>query len=179
MDNIKVVSTKQITGRIVLVRGEKVLLDMHLAEIYEVETRALKQAVRRNLDLFPEDFIFRLTQSEIEVMVSQNVIPSLQSLGGSIPFAFTETGVAMLSSVLKSKRARQTNIYIMRAFVALRKIALDSSDLRLEIENIKLKLGNHEKNIELVFNYLDELVKKNEQPDHERTSIGYQIVRDE
>lgn len=173
----KVIPTEKIVSRIVFIRGEKVLLDMHLAEIYNVETRALKQAVRRNQDLFPDDFMFVLTQEEIDWMVSQNVIPSNQSLGGSIPFAFTEAGVAMLSSVLKSKRAKQMNIYIMRAFVALRKIVLDNSDLSIEIENIKVKIGNQEKSIEVVFQYLDELLKNKSKPEPDRKFIGYQIKK--
>ena len=152
-------------------------MDMHLAEIYNVETRALKQAVRRNQDLFPDDFMFVLTQEEIDWMVSHFVIPSNQSLGGSIPFAFTEAGVAMLSSVLKSKRAKQVNIYIMRAFVALRKIVLDNSDLSIEIENIKVKIGNQEKSIEVVFQYLDELLKNKSTPEPDRKFIGYQIKK--
>ena len=152
------------------------MLDLHLAEIYGVENRALKQAVRRNLDLFPDDFMFVLSETEIEIMVSQNLIPSKQSLGGAYPFAFTETGVAMLSSVLKSKRAREINIAIMRAFVALRKMALSNAELKLEIEYIKKKVINHDKNIELVFQYLDELLQKKtiKEP---RIKIGYKMPK--
>jgi hypothetical protein len=139
-----------------------------------VETRALKQAVRRNLDLFPADFMFVLTEKEIETIMSQNVIPSRQYLGGSVPYAFTETGVAMLSSVLKSKRAREMNIAIMRAFVALRKMLLNNTELRLEIEYIKKKVDNHGKNIELVFQYLDELLEKQENP-KPRKEVGFKI----
>jgi hypothetical protein len=87
-------------------KSEKIMLDVHLAELYGVETRVLKQAVRRNRGNFPEDFMFELTEDEIEMVVSQNVIPHKKFLGGSTPFAFTETGVAMLSSVLKSASAR-------------------------------------------------------------------------
>ena len=111
-------------------------------------------------------------------MVSQNVIPSKQHLGGSAPFAFTETGVAMLSSVLKSKRAKEMNIAIMRAFVALRKMLLNNTESRLEIEYIKKKVDNHDKNIELVFQYLDELLEKKEAPEAPRKSIGYKIGPD-
>ena len=165
---------EQIISKIIVLREEKVILDIHIAEIYGVETRVLKQAVRRNSDLFPDDFMFVLNEVETEIVVSQNVIPSKQHLGGSIPFAFTETGVAMLSSVLKSKKAKEMNIAIMRAFVALRKMLLDNTKLRLEIEYIKKKVDNHDKNIELVFKYLDELlVKKEETP--MRKSIGYQL----
>ena len=163
---------ERIIRQIIVLREEKVMLDVHLAELYGVETRALKQAVRRNMDLFPKDFMFVLTEKEVEIVVSQNVIPSKQHLGGSNPFAFTETGVAMLSSVLKSKRAKEMNIAIMRAFVALRKMLLSNTELRLEIEYIKKKVDNHGKNIELVFQYLDELLEKNENP-KPRKPIGF------
>lgn len=165
-----------IIKKILVLRGEKVMLDFHLAEVYGVENRALKQAVRRNLDLFPDDFMFVLTEQEIEIMVSQNVIPSKQFLAGTYPFAFTETGVAMLSSVLKSKRAKEMNIAIMRAFVALRKMILNNAELRLEIEYIKKKVINHDKNIELVFQYLDELLAKKETK-KPRVQIGYKIPK--
>lgn len=150
------------------------MLDIHLAEIYEVETRVLKQAVRRNMDLFPDDFMFKLTEKEVGMVISQNMIHSRQSLGGSNPFAFTETGVAMLSSVLKSKRAREMNIAIVRAFVALRKMLLSHTELRLELDNIKKKVENHSRNIELVFQYIDELIEKkeNQKP---RTAIGFKV----
>jgi len=172
------VPQEQIINKIVVLRDERVILDVHLAEIYGVETRALKQAVRRNMDLFPDDFMLALTEKEIDMVVSQNVIPSRQHLGGSIPFAFSETGVAMLSSVLKSKRAREMNIAIMRAFVALRKMLLNNAELRLEIEVIKKKIDNHDKNIELVFQYLDELLEKKVEPQAERQGIGYKIKSD-
>lgn len=164
-------------SKILFLRDEKVMLDVHLSEIYGVETRALKQAVRRNIDLFPADFMFSLTENEIDLVVSQNVIPSKQHLGGSIPFAFTETGVAMLSSVLKSKRAREMNIAIMRAFVALRKMLLNNTELRLEIEKIKSKVDNHNKNIELVFQYLDELLEKQEKPKPRQVIEGFKIKK--
>ena len=103
----------QAEQRILLLRGQKVMLDFHLAERYAVETRALKQAVRRNPDRFPVDFMFELTPEDVRLLVSQNVIPRLGKLGGAIPMAFTEQGVAMLSSVLRGDRAVQVNIAIM------------------------------------------------------------------
>ena len=118
--------------------------------------------------------MFILTEKEVDLMVSQNVIPSKQYLGGSNPFAFTEAGVAMLSSVLKSKRAKEMNIAIMRAFVSMRKMLFDSTEFRLELEYIKRKLDNHGKNIELVFQYLDELAERNENPKR-RNEIGFKI----
>ncbi len=106
------------------IRGYKVMLDMDLAKIYEVETRVLKQAVRRNIDRFPSDFMFQLTEIEMQHLVSQHVIPTLNHFGGAKPFAFTEQGIAMLSSVLKSKKAIHMNISIMRAFVMMRQWAI-------------------------------------------------------
>ena len=173
---IAVIPQESIMKQIFALRGHKIMLDIHLAELYKVETRALKQAVRRNLDLFPSDFMFVLTDIEVDLMVSQSVIPSRQHLGGAQPFAFTETGVAMLSSVLKSNRAREMNIAIMRAFVALRRILIDNTELRLVIEEIRRKTDNNTKNIEVVFQYLDELIEKkeNQKP---RKSIGYKIPK--
>ena len=160
-----------ITNKIYLIRNQKVMLDRDLASLYEVETRVLKQAVRRNIERFPEDFMFELTKEEFENLRSQFVT---SSRGGSryLPMAFTEQGVAMLSSVLKSKRAIEVNIKIIRVFTKIRTLLNDNLSLQLEIETIKKKLSNHDKNIELVFNYLDELLEKkeNQKP---RTKVGY------
>lgn len=170
-----IVPEERILNRIVVLRGEKVMLDVHLAELYGVENRALKQAVRRNIDLFPEDFMFDLTASEIESVVSQNVIPSKQHLGGAVPFAFTETGVAMLSSVLKSKRAKEMNIAIMRTFVALRKMALNYSEIMGALEDIRKKVSGQDQQINLIFEYLKQLeqTKQKESVQAERKRIGY------
>jgi hypothetical protein len=107
-------------------RDEKVMLDFHLAELYGIETRVLKQAVKRNIERFPDDFMFELTENKL---VSQLVIPSKSYTGGAVPFAFTETGVAMLSSVLKSKLAVGINIAIMRTFIMLRKMLYNFKEL--------------------------------------------------
>src|SRR6476620_1258666 len=110
-------------GRSILeIRGQKVLLDRDLAALYGVKAIALRQQVARNRTRFPDDFMFQLTADEAESLVSQNVIPSRRSLGGSLPYAFTQEGVAMLSSVLRSERAVAVNISIMRAFVRLREM---------------------------------------------------------
>jgi hypothetical protein len=114
----------QIKNSILEIRGINVILDFELAKLYEVETRVLKQAVRRNIERFPSDFMFQLTEIEMQHLVSQNVIPTLNHFGGAKPFAFTEQGIAMLSSVLKSKKAIHMNISIMRAFVMMRQWAI-------------------------------------------------------
>lgn len=145
-----------------LIADKIIILDVHLADFYNIETRALKQAVRRNRERFPDDFMYELTDTEIDQVVSQTVIPSKKHFGDAIPFAFTENGVAMLSSVLKSKKAVENNIAIMRTFTILRKALLQHQELIQEIFSIKNKLKNHDKNIELVFNYLDELLEKQE-----------------
>jgi hypothetical protein len=128
-----------IERRIFLMRGHRVMLDRHLAELYRVRPIALRQQVKRNWNRFPEDFMFRLSKSEAEDLVSQNVIPSRRSLGGFLPYAFTEQGVAMLSSVLHSERAAQVNIAIMRAFVKLRELMATHKDLAEELDRLEKK----------------------------------------
>lgn len=130
------------------------MLDVHLAELYGVETRALKQAVKRNIERFPEDLMFELTESEIKAVVSQNVIPHKKFFGGAKPFAFTETGVAMLSSVLKSKRAIEMNLAIMRTFVALRKIALNYDEIMKKLKAMETKYNKKFKDIFTALEYL-------------------------
>jgi len=157
-----------ILKKIVVLRSEKVILDVHLAELYGVETRTLKQAVRRNMERFPaDDFMFELTEDEIDVVVSQNVIPHKKYLGGANPFAFTETGVAMLSSVLKSKTAIEMNIAIIRAFVALRKIASNYKEV-LEIM-IEMR-SQYDAQFEEVYTALEKLINPPREP---RPRIGF------
>jgi len=160
-----------ISGKIYLIRGQKVMLDNDLAELYTVETKQLKRQVRRNMERFPEDFMFELTQQEFEILRSQF---GTSNWGGTryMPMAFTEQGVAMLSSVLNSPTAIRVSIQIIRVFTKIREILTDSLSVKLEIEEIKKKLTNHGKNIELVFNYLDELIDKKENTEP-RKKIGY------
>ncbi len=164
-----------IASKIITIRDEKVMLDIHLSELYEVETRALKQAVRRNKDRFPDDFIYELTDDEIEVVVSQNVIPSKRHLGGAIPFAFTENGVAMLSSVLKSKKALAVNIAIMRTFTMLRRMLLLQKDIILEISQIRKQLQEQDNNIMLIFEYMKQFeeAKQQQLEQANRKRIGF------
>lgn len=162
-----------ITSKIYLIRGEKVMLDRDLAELYGVETKYLKRQVRRNLLRFPEDFMFELTHEEFNIWRSQFVTSNQDKMGLRYPpFAFTETGVAQLSGVLNSERAILINNQIMRVFIKMRSMLMDTMTLKLDIEDIKKKLENQDKNIELVFNYLDELIQKQENPEPRR-QIGY------
>lgn len=171
MSNKPIIPEEVVISKIYYIREQKVMLDSDLAELYGVETRVLNQQVKRNQDRFPEDFMFRLTETEWEALKSQN---ATASWGGrrNPPYAFTEHGVLMLSSVLNSPKAIEINIQIMRIFTKLREMLTDNLNLRLEIEEIKKKLTNQSKNIELVFSYLDELIEKKENP-KQRPKIGY------
>ncbi len=162
---------EMIMQKIYFVRNEKVMLDKDLASLYEVETKQLKRAVKRNLSRFPKDFMFLLSDDEFNNLRSQF---DTSSWGGTryVPMAFTEHGVLMLSSILNSRRAINVNIQIMRIFTRVRRLLTDNLSVKLEIEEIKKKLKNQDKNIELVFSYLDELIEKQENP-LPRRQIGY------
>ncbi len=162
-----IVVEEKIIKKIVFLRDEKIILDVHLAELYGVETRVLKQAVRRNIDRFPEDFMFELTEEEIETVVSQNVIPHKKYLGGATPFAFTETGVAMLSSVLKSASAIEMNIAIIRAFIALRKVASNYKEIMQILTDMK---NQYDGKFAEIYNALEQLINPPQPP---RNKIGF------
>jgi phosphomevalonate kinase len=164
------VPVQLIERRIYLIRSHKVMLDRDLADLYQVKTIALRQQVKRNQDRFPDDFMFQLTDEEANILVSQNVIPSKQSLGGYLPYAFTQEGVAMLSSVLRSTRAVQVNIAIMRAFVKLREILESNEQLNRKFAAVIRKLGEHDKYFKVVF---DELKKLTNQPSPPSRQIGF------
>ena len=160
-----------ISNKIYLIRDQKVMIDRDLAELYQVETKQLKRQVRRNIVRFPNDFMLELIVQEHENLRSQF---GTSSLGGTryAPMVFTEQGVAMFSSVLNSEKAIAVNIKMIRIFTKMGEYLTDNLSVRLKIEEIKKKLSNHSKNIELVFNYLDELIDKKQQPTP-ITSIGY------
>ncbi|MGN6641208.1 MAG: ORF6N domain-containing protein, partial [Mucilaginibacter sp.] len=157
-------------------RGKKVMLDSDLARLYEIETKQLKRQVRRNIERFPEDFMFELTTEEC--LVSRSQIGTLKQ-GENIkyaPMAFIEQGVAMLSSVLNSKRAIMVNIQIMRTFTKIRQMLANNTELRLEIEKIKNKLDNQDKNMEVVFRYLDELIEERLNQNHGKELVTNQMI---
>ena len=176
----KAVTTQEavIASKIITLRDERVILDVHLANFYGVETRVLKQAVRRNKDRFPADFMYELTNVEIDDVVSQYVIPSKKHFGGAVPFAFTENGIAMLSSVLNSKMAIEVNIAIMRTFTMLRKALLD---IMLEIGNIKKQLTDHGDKILVIFEYLKQVEESKQQQIEQanRKKIGFKRPEEE
>lgn len=164
------VPMETIEQKILLIRGRKVMLSHHLAELYGVETRVLNQAVKRNIDRFHEDFMFCLNEKEAEELVSQHVIPHKKYFGGSLPYAFTEQGIAMLSSILKSKRAVQVNISIMRAFVKLREILSTHKELARKLSVLEQKIENHDAEIKVIFDTIRKLMV---QPAPKQRKIGF------
>ncbi len=151
----ELVPQEKIERRIFVIRGQKVMLGMHLAELYGVETRTLIQAVKRNTERFPEDFMFKLTREEI-MRISQIVISLKYSKRA---YVFTEQGVAMLSSVLRSKRAIQVNIAIMRAFVRLKQVLATHKELARKLKEIEKKVDRHDKYVIVMFEIIKELTK--------------------
>jgi len=173
---IPIITDELIMSNIYFIRGQKVMLDRDLAKLYKIETRTLNQAVRRNINRFPEDFMFQLTTKELENLISQIVISSLPAgksgWGGQrkLPYAFTEQGVAMLSSVLNSPTAIAVNIQIIRVFTRMRALLMTHKDILLQLEKIEKRLGNHDEQIALVFGYLKKLLNP---PQPDRTRIGF------
>ena len=168
-----------IQNKIYEVNGIKIMLDFDLAELYEVETRVLNQAIKRNIDSFPEDFMFRLTKEEWEeisssqiVMMSSQIVMTSKRPKSALPYAFTEHGVTMLASVLKSPKARKMNIAIVRAFVALRKTLLNIENLKSQIQELETK---YDKQFEDIFEAIQFLISDNDRSDKksERIKIGY------
>lgn len=163
-----------ITNKIFVVRGKKVILDNDLAELYDVETRRLNEQVKRNIDRFPADFMFQLTDEEFENLKSQF---ATSSWGGrrKLPHAFTEQDVAMLSGVLHSDRAIKVNIQIMRVFTRMRELLETHKEILAKLDNLERKDIEQEKKIILIFEYLKKLeqVKKQEQDKENRIRVGF------
>ena len=158
-----------VMNKIYRIRGQKVMLDRDLAELYGVETRVLVQAVKRNIDRFPVDFMFQLDDETFRNLKSQIVT---SSWGGTRknPYVFTELGVAMLSSVLRSPRAIQVNIQIMRVYTKLREMLLTHQDLLIKMNELESKVANQDKSIKQVFAYLKQFVQEKKEP---KESIGF------
>jgi phage regulator Rha-like protein len=154
-----------IQNRIYEVRGEKVMLDFDLAELYEVETRVFNQAVKRNIESFPKDFMFRLTEQEWQLLSSSQIVMSLRKHRGSkyLPYAFTEHGVAMLSSILKSDRARKMNIAIIRAFIALRKLVLQKDELSDLLKQLRERIDEHDVQLGNIYDSIENLLDEKEE----------------
>lgn len=178
MEPLKVTETL-IESKIYLIRGQKVMLDFDLADMYSVETKRLKEPVRRNIERFPEDFMFELTKDEVEKLLKE-VIPSRSQIatlkrGQNIkylPFAFTEHGVLMLSSVLRSEEAVQVNIQIMRVYSKMKELLITHKDILMKLEQLERKTDKHDDQIKVIFSYIKKLIEQpKEEPKTER--IGF------
>lgn len=175
-DNLitQIVPVEKVERLIHLARGEKVMLDADLAGLYGVTTGALNRQVKRNADRFPPDFTFQLTNDEAAILKCQNGI-SRSEHGGrrrSLPYVFTEQGVAMLSSVLRSERAVQVNIAIMRAFVSLRRMLTDNKELARKLVELESRLAGHDSAIKTLFDAIRKLMKTPAKP---RREIGFHV----
>ena len=160
-----------IISKIYLIRGQKVMLDRDLAELYGVETKRLKEQVRRNKDRFPEDFMFEMSKEELEDWRSQFATSNREVMGLRVPpFAFTEHGAVMLSSVLNSERAIQANIQIVRIFTRLREALLDNKEVLLKLEQLEKQTGKNSEDIKMIFTALRQLLTPERPP---REQIGF------
>lgn len=179
---------KSIQNRMYEVRGERIMLDRDLAALYETETKALNLAVRRNLKRFPEDFMFQLTKEEADILRFQYETSSFDNKaslrsdtskgwGGTryLPYAFTEQGIAMLSSVVNSDKAINMNIAIMRAFVEIRKVIFSQNDLKEQLKEIKERLGEHDAQLNHIYDAMENILdeKAAERKWNERERIGF------
>jgi hypothetical protein len=169
----QLIPVERIEKAILLIRGEKVMLDVDLAALYAVPTKALIQAAKRNLERFPDDFMFPLTVKEFTTLRSQIVTSKGRGGRRSPPYAFTEQGVAMLSSVLKSKRAIQVNLAIMRTFVRLRQMMAAHSDLANRLRELEAKFEEHDQKFRVVFDAIRELIAA---PKSEVREMGYHTL---
>ncbi len=168
-----IILQEKIRNKIMLIRGQRVMLDRDLAEFYGVKTGALNQAVKRNRERFPGDFMFQLSKAEVEKWKSQIVISNKEKMGlRKKPYVFTEPGIAMLSSVLKSKKAVQINIAIMRVFVMVSRIINSSNDLAEKIDELEKKYDKHDRKIKDIFSALHYLIKGKEKEDNKK-EIGF------
>jgi hypothetical protein len=170
MAKLHVIPLERIASRIYLIRGEKVMLDRDLAKLYQVKAIVLRQQVKRNIARFPADFMFQLTGREVDALLSQNVIPSRRELGGSLPYVFTEQGVAMLSAVLHSDRAVQVSLAIIRTFIKLRQLLASHQDLARKIEQ-------HDRQITVLFETVQKLLAPPDPP--KKNPLGYIRPRDD
>lgn len=173
MSNLKkrrVIPDEVVMNKIIMVSGQKIMIDRDLAELYGVTTKQLNQQVKRNAKRFPEDFMFQLTQEEKDEVVTN--CDHLRTLKFSpvLPFAFTEHGAVMLASVLNSERAIEMNIQIVRVFTKMRGLLLTHKDILLQLEKIEKKMTGHDEDIALIFQYLKQLLNPPQPP---RRKVGF------
>lgn len=169
MEDLLIIPDEAVIRKIYFFRDKKVMLDSDLSELYGIETKQLNQAVKRNPDRFPDDFMFRLSEKEFESLRSQ-IVTSNRGGKRYLPYVFTEHGVLMLSSVLKSKKAVEVNIRIMRIFTRMRELLLAHKDMLLKLEELNKRLGEQEERTDTIYDYLIRFLKQESEP---RREIGF------
>lgn len=165
-----------VIHKIYFIRGQKVMIDTDLADLYGVPTKRLNEQVKRNIQRFPKDFMFQLTQDEKKWLIQKNSDLNKLKFSSNLPLAFTEHGAVMLASILNSQRAMEVNIQLVRVFIKMRELILSHKDLLIEMEEIRKKVANQDDKIELVFDYLTQFIAQQEQPNI-RESIGFKPKR--
>jgi hypothetical protein len=161
-NEIEVLDTQQIQNKIYTIRGEQVMLDKDLAILYGVKAIRLREQVKRNIERFPEDFMFQLSEKEVDFLISQNAIPSKKQLGGSLPYVFTEQGVASISGVLTNKTAIDINIKIMRAFVKMRRFISSNAAIFTRLDSVEKNLLEYKTESDSKFNKIFEAIEEKE-----------------
>lgn len=174
MSELFIIPDEAIINKIYRIRDRKIMLDRDLADLYDIKAFRLREQVKRNKERFPENFMFQLTEKEVEVMVSQNAIPSKQHLGGTLPYAFTEHGILQLSNVLKSGRAIQISIGIIEVFVKMREMLLTHRDILLQLEEMRKTITNHEERVDMIYNYLIQFIEQQKKP---KEKIGFKTTK--
>ena len=166
---------ESIINKIYYLRDQKVMLDRDLAELYGVQPIRLREQVKRNAARFPEHFMFQLTEKEVEMMVSQNAIPSKKHLGGYLPYAFSEHGVLMLANVLKSETAITVSLRLIEIFVKMREMLSTHKDVLLKLEQLEKKIMTHDRELQIIFTALKKLINPPQEP---RPKIGFRRAGD-
>lgn len=174
-NNQSIIPDKKVISKIFVLRDKRIMLDRDLAELYGVKSIRLREQVKRNIGRFPSNFMFQLSEEDVNLMVSQIAIPSKQHLGGFLPYAFTEHGILMLANVLRSEKAIQMSIRIIEIFVKLREMALMHKDILLKLEILEKEITANKQDINIIFTYLKQILNPPEEP---RRRIGYQIQKD-
>lgn len=165
-----IIPDETIISKIYQLRANSVMLDRDLAILFDVKAYRLREQVKRNKMRFPENFMFQLTENEVDIMVSQNAIPSKQYLGGHLPYVFTEHGVLQLSNVLKSERANQISIKIIELFVKMREMLLTHKDILLQLEEMRKSIKSNDERVDMIYNYLVQFINEQKKP---RNEIGF------
>ena len=169
-----IIADEAIMNKIYYIRKQKVIFDKELAELYGIKAIRLREQVKRNIKRFPKHFMIQLTAKEVEVMVSQNAIPSMSQLGGSLPYAFSEHGVLMLANILKSEKAIAVSLRIIEIFVKMREMISAHKDILLKLEQIEKRVGHHDNELQMIFSALKQLINPPSQT--KRRRIGF--IRD-